>query len=86
MPAIPLPPTGRSTRVSRPAARRGASSAKMSSNSSRRAALEPAHVRALAIAVLERGLGLGLVVGDRLVAAFTLLGEAEVDERAVPCV
>ncbi len=50
------------------------------------AALEAAHVRALAVAVLERGLGLGLVVGNRFVAALTLLGQAEVDERTVPCV
>ena len=78
---LPLPPTGRSTRVSRP---RGASSAKMSSNSSRRLALQPPDVRALAVAVLE--LGLRLVVRERLVARILLLGQAEVDERAMPCV
>ena len=80
LPPRPLPPTGRSTRVSRPPPR--GSSAKMSSNSSRPPALQPADVRPLAVAVLELGLGLGLVVG--VVARILLLGEAEVDERAVP--
>ena len=47
-------------------------------------ALEPADVRALAVAVLE--LGLGLVVLDQVVTGIVLLGQAEVDERAVPCV
>ncbi len=47
-------------------------------------ALQPADVRAVAVAVLE--LRLRLRLGDRLVARVLLLGEAEVDERAVPCV
>src|SRR3954452_2987343 len=47
-------------------------------------ALEPPDVRPLAVPVLE--LGLRLVLRDRLVARVLLLGQAEVDERAMPCV
>ena len=52
------------------------------------AALEAADVRPLAVAVLELGLRLELTLalGDGLVARVVLLGQAEVDERAVPCV
>src|SRR5207302_10458593 len=45
------------------------------------AGLEPAHVGPLAIAILELGLRLRL---ELLAVAVVLLGEAEVDERAVP--
>ena len=72
------PPTGRSTAPRRVG---GSSSAKMSSNSSRRRRGKPAHVRALAVAVLELRLGLGVGSSSSYVV---LLGEAEVDERAVP--
>ena len=52
------------------------------------AALEPAHIRALAVAVGERGLGvlahrLGLLV---IVVFVGLLGQAEVHQRAMPAV
>src|SRR5919108_5831913 len=46
------------------------------------AGAEAADVRALAVAVLE--LGLGLVGGLLLLVRVALLGEAEVDERTVP--
>src|SRR3954452_5317770 len=45
-------------------------------------AAEAAHVRSLAVAVLE--LGLGLVGGLLLVVRVALLGQAEVHERTVP--
>src|SRR5215212_4645655 len=48
------------------------------------APLKPPDVRPLAVPVLQ--LGLGLRVGHRLVARVLLLGQAEVDERAMPCV
>src|SRR5215204_1819939 len=48
------------------------------------AALEAPHVRPVAVAVLELDLRLGL--RQRLVARVLLLSEAEVDERAMPCV
>src|SRR4051794_626921 len=47
------------------------------------ARLEPAHVRALGVALLELALGLRLGL---VVVALVRLGEAEVDERLVPCV
>ena len=48
------------------------------------AALEAAHVGPVAIAIFELGLRLG--IPDRLVARVLLLCEAEVDQRAMPCV
>ena len=49
-------------------------------------ALQAAHVGPVAIAILELGLRLGLTLPDGLVARVLLLGEAEVDQRSVPCV
>ena len=46
------------------------------------AALEAPHVGPLAVAILELDLGLDLV--DGVEARVLLLGEAEVDERAMP--
>jgi hypothetical protein len=48
------------------------------------AALQPPDVGPLAVAILELGLRLRLT--DRLVARILLLGEPEVDQRAMPCV
>ena len=50
--------------------------------SRRGAGAQPAHVGPVAIAILELYLGLGLT--NRLVARILLLGEAEVDQRAMP--
>jgi hypothetical protein len=62
------------------------SSAKMSSKSSRRPAptAQAAHVRALAVTVLELGLRLVGLVAVVIDVGIALLGEAEVHERAVP--
>src|ERR1700730_18520622 len=45
---------------------------------------QPSHIGALAVAILE--LDLGLVVGLDLLFVRVVLGETEVNERAVPCV
>ena len=48
--------------------------------------LQAPHVRTVAVAALEFGLGLRLRLGKRLVARVFLLGEAEVHKRSMPCV
>ena len=78
----PLPPTGRSWRVSRAGAARLVGEDVVDLVAA--AALQPAHVGPVAVAILELDLGLGLA--HRLVARILLLGEAEVDQRAMPCV
>jgi hypothetical protein len=50
------------------------------------AALQATDVGSLAVAVLDLGLGLDLPLRDRVRIGVVLLGEAEVDECAVPCV
>ena len=86
IPALPLPPDGAQHAGLAPAALAGRVVGEDVVELVAAAALEPADVGALAIAVLQLCLGLGLALGDGLVAAVILLGEAEVDERAVPCV
>ena len=77
-----MPPTGRSTFV-RPVARLVVGEDVVELVAAAPARRQAPHVRALAVALLELGLGL-VVDGLALVLVLVFDGEAEVDERAVP--